>query len=379
MKYGIFFIILGVTFWPMYPTLDPYQLAHAETSTNTNTTSNTSTSTSTNCSSSGKVYGGGSMSHCNTSDNQQNTQDDTKKLNDQGSSSAAGAGMAAIAAGMAMIAAGVALMANPPTAPAGAALVAAGTALLMAGMQAMAAAQKMANNAGISGYRGSNMSTLNTSTLSGTDIGNGSGASGIKIDPSLLRNGKVAAIMDDFEKKTGISRDDLKDQLESGKSPAEIMAQSNKFGGASEAQLQSMLDKNSGGTPLTNQEMMDKLGLTPEDLAGSGENVYAQSTGGGSRSPASNNSGAGLDGLFGKPGDSTSGAANAQLEAKGLSPEIQSALDKSGITNRTLFQMVHSQYKKKTPMMFGQPSSANPLTNNDNNPFANLNGAKVEL
>jgi hypothetical protein len=371
MKYGIFFIILGITFWPMYPTLDPYQLAQAETSTNS------STSTGTNCSTSGKVYGGGSMNHCNTSDNQQNTQDDTKKLNDQGSNSAASAGMAAIAAGMAMIAAGVAMMSNPPTAAAGAALVAAGTALLMAGMQAMAAAQKMANNAGISGYRGTNMSTLNTATLSGTDVGNGSGASGIKIDPSLLRNGKIGSIMDDFEKKTGISRDDLKDQLEAGKSPAEIMAQSNKFGGASEAQLQGMLDKNSGGTPLSNQEMMDKLGLTPEDLMG--ENVYAQSGSGGPRSPASNSGSNGLDGLLGKPGDAGSAVIGSSLDVKGLSPEIQSALDKSGITNRTLFQMVHSQYKKKTPMMFGQPSTANPITTNDNNPFANLGGAKVEL
>jgi hypothetical protein len=373
MKHSIWLVILGITFWPIYSNVNPYSLAHASTSTNSNT----------NCSASGTVYGGGSMSHCNTSDNQQNTQDDTKKLNDQGSSSASSAGMAAIAAGMAMIAAGVALMANPPTAPAGAALVAAGTALLMAGMQAMQAAQNMANNAGISGYRGTNMSNIAKPGTNGTQIGTGSGASGIKIDSSLLRNGKVGSIMDDFENKTGISRDDLKSQLEAGNSPAAIMAGSKKFGGASEAQLQGMLDKNSANAEaMSSQEMMDKLGLTAEDLKGSGEeNTYAMGSGS-SRSPASANGGSnGLDSFLGKPADGAigSGTIGGLGSDKGLSPEIQSALDRSGITNKTLFQMVHSQYKKKTPMMFGQPSKTNPLTNASDNPFANLSGAKVEL
>lgn len=310
------------------------------------------------------------MDYCGNTDNQTDSQNDTKSLNDQGSSSAAGAGMAAIAAGMAMIAAGVAMMSNPPTAAAGAALVAAGTALLMAGMQAMAAAQKMASNAGISGYRGTNMGTLN-----GANVGAGTGASGIKIDPSLLRNGKIGTIMDDFEKKTGISRDDLSEQIQAGKSPAEIMAQSKKFGG-NEAQIQAMLDKNSGGTPLTNEEMMDKLGLTPEDLIG-GEHVYAQG-GGAARSPASSGASS-LDSFLGKAPDAGNSVIGAPIEVGGVSPEVQAALDRSGITDRTLFQMVHSQYKKKTPMMFGQPSRGNPLTTNDNNPFANLSGAKVEL
>lgn len=365
MKYGIWFIILGVTFWPTYPTFHGSSgLAFA-----TATSTSTSTSTSTNCQSSGQVYGGGSMDYCGNTDNQTNSQNDTERLNDQGSSSAAGAGMAAIAAGMAMIATGVSMLSNPPTAAAGAALIAAGTALLMAGMQAMAAAQKMASNAGISGYRGTNMGTLN-----GADVGGNSGASGIKIDPSLLRNGKIGTIMDDFEKKTGISRDDLASQVQSGKGPAEIMAQSKKFGG-NESQIQSMLDKNAGAAPMTNEEMMDKLGLTPEDLVG--ENVYA-SGGGGARAPASS-TGSSLDSFLGKAPDSGNSVIGNPIEVGGISPDVQAALDRNGITDRTIFQMVNSQYKKKTPMMFGQPSRGNPLTNSEDNPFANLSGAKVEL
>jgi hypothetical protein len=383
MKHSLWLVIFSITFWPIFSTVDPYSVTLAATATDTIPASSTSTSSSTNCSSSGTVYGGGSMSYCNNSNNQLDSQDDTKKLNDQGSSSATSAGMAATAAGMAMIAAGIALMANPNTAPAGAAMVAAGTALLMSGMQAMQAAQKMAGNAGISGYRGTNMGNIVKPGLSGTNLGDGSGTSGIKIDSSLLRNGKVGSIMDDFENKTGISRDDLKSQLEAGNSPAAIMAGSKKFGGASEAQLQNMLDKNSANAePMSGQEMMDKLGLTADDLKGTGEeNTYATGSGG-SRSPASRSGGGGssLDSLLGKSSDALgSGTIGGVGSDKGLSPEIQSALDRSGITNRTLFQMVHTQYKKKTPMMFGQPASTNPLTNANDNPFSNLSGAKVEL
>lgn len=405
MKIMIYTLVLSVGLGPICHIVDP-TLAYAATSTatntstssttntntNTTTSSNTSTSTSTatnaNCANSGAVYGGGAaFSHCNKNDNQQNSQTDTEDLNDSGAQQSKMLGMMAIAAGAAMVAAGMAMV--PPNMG----LIAAGMALILAGTQALAAASKMDKNANKAGYNAGNMSGIsNNGTPSGSSIGESGSTPGIKIDPSLARTGKASAIFDDFEQKTGISRDELINGLESGKSVPEVLGGSKKMG-ASEAQLAGMMDKaSSSGAAMGADEAMAKLGLTAEDLAAYGKNtgmsatgeesVYGIGAGGGSRNPNSANTNS-LDALFGAGtgvgagGNDPNALGGAGL---GLSPDVKAALDRNGITNRSIFQMVNEQYKRKTPMMFGVPAKRPTLGGTQENPFSNLgSGGKIEL
>jgi hypothetical protein len=376
--------------------------------TGSGTSTNTSASTST-CTDSRGNYQGFTDNRCynmnqNTKDNnQKNTQEDTKNTNDQGSQQSSMLGMLAIAGGMAMIAAGTAMLSKPPTAPAGAALIAAGAALLMAGMQAMAAAGEMANDAGTAGYNVGRLDRLGTygvtstgtNTATGGSINNKPNASGVKIDPSLLRSGKSSLILDDFEGKTGISRDELAQALIDGKTPAEIMAGNKKFGGKSADEMNKMLgDAAASNGPMSSSDAMDKLGLSAEDLAALGKNTGMSATGeentygagggaggsGASRKPDSSSS-TNFDGLFGGPKADPAGAGVVGgAGSLGLSPEVQAALDRNGITGHSIFQMVNSQYKKKTPMMFGVPTAAKPTAGSADNPFGNIgSGGKIEF
>lgn len=59
-----------------------------------------------------------------------------------------------------------------------------------------------------------------------------------------------------------------------------------------------------------------------------------------------------------------------------ISSEIQAALDKNGITGRSIFEMVHQQYTKKTPLMFGVQKEKNGTSAN---PYLNLGGEKIEI
>ena len=86
----------------------------------------------------------------------------------------------------------------------------------------------------------------------GTSDGTRSGTTdGIKIDPSLARTGKAATIFDDFEQKTGMSRDDFLDALNKGKTPAEIMAGNKKFGPPGAAQNALNAASTSGNIPTS--------------------------------------------------------------------------------------------------------------------------------
>lgn len=369
------------------------------TSTETGVTTNTrtGTSTDTNCHSGGGQYGGGQWGVCtrNGNNNQDNSQKDTKDTNDQGADQSTALGMAAIAAGMAMVAAGMALLPNPPTTPIGVALIAAGMALIAAGMAALAAAKKMNNNANKAGNNDFKMDNLSPykSTItdgksgdggaSGTsqlgdvkkvDMGDGN-STGIKIDPALLRSGKMDGIYGDLEKKTGINRDDFAKELANGGNPLNMLANSPALRGkasASEGNLQKMMeDSMSKGNAPSADDVMNQLGLTQDDLK---NGTVVDPGGGAGRNPAAAT--ADINSLFPGGADTKAGASGGDMMK--ISPEVQAALDKNGIVHgKTIFEMVHSQYVKKTPLMFGVHERK--INGTADNPYSSLNGDKVEL
>lgn len=311
---------------------------------------------------------------------QENTQKDTEDMNDKSGNQSSMLGMMAIAAGAAMVAAGMAMV--PPNIG----LIMAGIALIMAGLAALAAAAAMGKNENKAKVNDGRMSAISggPTPVPGSKFGKGTGASGIKIDPSLTRTGKANSIFDDFEKKTGISRDTLAAGLMEGKNPAEILGGQGKMG-MSASQMQSMMDKAAAdGTGLGADDVMNKLGLTPEDMemygknTGMGEGLEMPNGGGAGRGPtaASSNN---FDSMFGAPKGPEGGPAYLGGAGLNLSPDVQAALDKAGITDRSLFEMVNQTYRKKTPMMFGvQPSTPNSIS--ESNPFSNLGGGgKIDL
>lgn len=371
-------------------------LTHTSISTNTDapyTSTKTGTSTDTNCHPGTTLYGGGQWNYCNrkANTNQDNTQEDTKDLNDKGADKSSALGMAAIAAGMAMVAAGMALLSSPPTVPAGMALIAAGMALIAAGMAALAAASKMNNNANKAGGNAIKMdnltdpykSTISTDTgknadgssklpeVKKVDLGDGN-TSGIKIDPALLRNGKLDGIFGDMEKNTGLNRDELANGLANGGNPLSMLANSPALKGksiGSEGNLNKMMDDTmSKGNLPGAEDMMNQLGLTEGDLA---------SNGGGSRGPAAPST-PNIDSLFPTSAVEKPSSGNGVSSTLRVSPEVQAALDKNGITGRTIFEMVHNQYVKKTPLMFGVQERKPDGTKD--NPYSGLNGGgKLDL
>lgn len=305
----------------------------------------------------------------NSTESQQTAQNNSQAINSSGAKQATTLGTLTIAAGMMMIATGAAMMNNPTTASAGAAMMAGGAAMVVSGMQALNGARQMNRMANTAGDNSKGLDTVNpsASTIAGTSLDPNGGSGGqVLIDPSLLRSGKADAIMNDLEAKTGITRDELAKALENGKNPTDLLANSSALSGkiGSEDDLNKLIADASKGAVPGKQEVMDKLGLTNDDLGGNLVNAS------GGRSLASANGSS--DGFGSSSGGGTgsigiNGSVNGDKSK--LSPEIQAALDKNGITSLTIFQMVHSQYTKKAPGLFGVPDKQDKTAEN---PFGNL-------
>jgi hypothetical protein len=425
MKIMTWLLTLAVTLWPTgYHGFNTNAAYGAETGTNSwgvadgastnngsasGSATNTSSTGSKTCTDNRTTYQGHTDNNCyayDTSasqDNQRNTQNNNKDMNDKSSQQSSMMGMMAIMAGMAMMAAGAAMMANPPTMPAGMALMAAGAMLLAAGMAAMAAAKEMKDNANRSGVNGVNMDNLPTSTISGDptkNLGDSKGGkatgSSLTIDPSVVEpGGKSDALVEDFENKTGISRGELIDGLNNGKSPIDMLAASSamKKAGVGADKIGSLVaDAQSSGNMPNGGELLDKIGMSAEDIAAmaaknasmGGDGALAAGGGGSAgRSPTSTSApdysfqGAGKDGPVGSAGLGAGANFSGTPGSGHLSDSVQNALDRSGITTRSLFQMVHEQYKKKMPMMFG--AQERKAASHSDNPFADLSKDKVEL
>jgi hypothetical protein len=214
----------------------------------------------------------------------------------------------------------------------------------------------------------------------GGDIGgpgDGNRDTGIKIDPALLRNGQVATSLAAFAEKNGIDKDAMSRAFEKG----DALGLAAQHTGTEDSQLQDALDA-ARANPLSADDArlaaselgMDFNGdgslLADGDGSGqSGSGLYSLAGGvggGGGRGLAS-------DSLLGGAGaGGAGGAGGTNLKLKGssngkVSKDIQAALDRAGISHLTIFQIVHRQYVKKTPMFFGTDvKTATPQAN----PFA---------
>jgi hypothetical protein len=194
--------------------------------------------------------------------------------------------------------------------------------------------------------------------ITGTDR---PGGGTIGIDPVALRSGPVGAVMDKIETASGLSRDDIAKALEAGIPPADIFKNSKLGVSGSDINKamsdgQSMMASNPGAIDALNK----KYGL--DGLTGSSSSTgssYAEAAGGGSKS-ASASSGSNLDDFLNglKPKDDGLGVASLGTGLDKLSPEVKASLAKNGITDKSLFQMVTTQYKKNMPMILGQTTAA---------------------
>ena len=258
---------------------------------------------------------------------QQAAQQNTQNKNNDGKNQSNAAGMAAIAAGAAMVAAGMA------TVPPNVGLIMAGIALIAAGMAALAAASKMGQNEDTAAGQNKDMSNISTPPVD--PLNNGKNGD-IKIDPSLLRDGPSDQAFAALENKTGMSREDFVKGLANGQSVGSLIANSPKKP-MSEGQFNSMLD---GATPMDQKEALDRMGLS--DRFKNDENVMnIAGAGGSSTSRAPNSNQPSLDDLFGRKNtDDGKNVGDLKMPQTSVGKEVQAALDKNGISTRSLFAMV---------------------------------------
>lgn len=264
--------------------------------------------------------------------------------------------------------------------------LATGGLMLLQGLMGLNAANQAGNNANAAYGNASNMGSYpgvnGTSPTPGSEnkTGNsglgGTGRSGelVKIDPSLLRTGKANDIMSQFEQKFGLSRDNFANAVLNGEDPRKLFnsaprnalsnADMNKATSAASAMsdAEKAAALNNTGLSDAQKELLARL-----NGAGSPENeikVGGGASGGLARMTASKKDDE-LDDLAANPA--------AQMQ---LSPEVQAALaakeqsDRAaGLTDMTIFQLVHAKYREKSKMIFGYDPDGMPKGVGDANGF----------
>ncbi len=284
---------------------------------------------------------------------QRDAQQQTKDENEKGAQIAQLIGVATVALGTAQIyqgytqiTTGRSMQSNPYTAAAGAAMVtqgqigvATGTISVLSGVSGLAGAKKMKQNAAIAG---ANMGQIDSLGKNADD--------NIKIDSSFLNNDDVGRVLDGFEKAMGIPRDGLLNALNKGVDPFDLLA--------AKGMPKSLLDelKAKGEEAIANgaKPDLEKYGLSAEKIAeGMG---IGDLSGGGGMMASTKPGGPNLDDLLGgltKDSDTEIETGGVDPSKIGIDPEVQKALDKAGVTNKTLFQMVSMRYRARTPALFG--------------------------
>ena len=229
-----------------------------------------------------------------------------------------------------------------------------GGLMLLQGMMGLQAAMQAGNNAKVANANQQNMAGVGRGVLSGNSNND------VKIDPALLRNGTADSVMGQFEKKFGIGRDAFASAVQGGQDPRSILTKA-----PLNAISTSDMNKAIGDAQNLSEEEK-KTAMAESDLEKIQRELAASLNGGAGGTPKKfmasdyKPSAAELDSLtLPEP------AAAPALDAN-VSPEIQAALaaremdlQKEGITNSSLFQIVHKKYEERIKMIYGgvMPSS----------------------
>ncbi|MGZ3654400.1 MAG: hypothetical protein ACXWR1_17045 [Bdellovibrionota bacterium] len=240
--------------------------------------------------------------------------------------------------------------------------IATGGLMLLNGIMGLQAASQSGQMANTSLDNAGNMDSFGATGTSPTPpgtnsagLGNTGGAiNGVKLDPALLRTGTANDIMSQFEQKFGMGRDQFADGVLNGQDPRSLLgsapknALSNDDMNKAIAGAKSMSDadkaKALADSPMGNlqRELASRMGDGSVNMAGA-----SPATGAFKKKDSE------LDPLDAPP-------AAADAAAVGISPDVQAALAakemddrKNGITDLTIFEVVHAKYREKSKMIFG--------------------------
>jgi hypothetical protein len=275
---------------------------------------------------------------------QSGSQDQTAKENEKGAGIAKAMSVLTIAMGTFQIYEGYTcvMACTGPQAAAGCHIpcyikIAAGTVAVLSGVMGLQGAKKMAQNAAKARANSRQMSSLGKNA-----------DDNIKIDDSFMKDDKVGKILDDVEKGLGIPKDELVKALDNGVDPFDLLAAK----GVPRKILDEARAKGEAAVENGAKPDPEKYGVLAEIVAGE---YGAGGGGGGAASPMANTGMPSFDDLLGgvtKQEEELKGAG-VDVTKIGLNPDVQKALDKAGVTDKTIFQMVSHQYRDRTPFMFG--------------------------
>ncbi len=248
--------------------------------------------------------------------------------------------------------------------------MATGGLMLLQGFLGMQAANQASQNAENSNANMGNMNSnsLNSATAptpetNGTIGSSSIGSSGrssiqVQIDPALLRTGRANDIMAQLENKFGIPRDQFANSVANGEDPRKL------FGSAPSNSL-SNDDMNKATAAANKMSASEKANAMAGTAFAAAQAELAGKIGAGGDSQFAMNNAAGR-----VPSASSGRKTDSELESildtpaasddPKVSPEVQSALAakaledrKNGITELSIFQVVHDKYRQVSKIIFG--------------------------
>ena len=193
----------------------------------------------------------------------------------------------------------------------------------------------------------------------------------VAVDPNTLREGALGKAFDDFEKATGIPRDDFANAMANGASPLDIvgdrLGMSRDELASSMAQAGEKIGASGGLSSEAIQEMANKAGLGELaanaiatgaiDFEGGGSALKSGSSGASTLAPLEMPNFGVPDPNAGKTGGSTA-SLDFNFE-RDVNPEIKRQLAAQGVVRESIFDLVGRRYRSLTPHMLGYgPSKA---------------------
>ncbi len=276
--------------------------------------------------------------------NQTTAQQDAQKKSNDGSNTATITSLLTMAMGGMMIKEGTASCPSCNTM-----MIMMGSMMILQGMQGMQGAKALANSGAAQGANAGTMNGNDTAKMADT---NGPGKASFSIDPSLLREGQLGSALDKVEKNLGIPRDTFANQAMNANSAGDLesMIKGGKgVGGISDKKLDDIFS-------AAAEKLAANPNATKDALAKAGIDLNSYGSGGGvavaSKSSARDTSFDDLLKGMNKDDPNAQGTGGILLNGE-VSSDVQAALNKNGISDKSIFEMVRTQYKKQTPVLFG--------------------------